>query len=74
LVGQELVPKLKRVPGLRAYHIVKYDDCETGSVSVYDDMEAIEQANEVARLWVIENMRDRVQMISKDVWETLYNT
>jgi hypothetical protein len=74
LVGEGLVPKLKRIRGLRSYHIMKFDDSETGSVSVFEDLSSIQEANEVARDWVHENLRTKLQLISKDVWETLYDT
>lgn len=72
-VVKGLVPLLRRVPGMRAYHIIDSGKGETGSVSIFEDRSSIDEANQAARGWLMKNLPNALKLISADAWETLYD-
>jgi heme-degrading monooxygenase HmoA len=46
------------IDGFRAYYLVRTEDGEAMSVSVYDDKTGVEESSRAAAAWIGENLQD----------------
>lgn len=57
-IENELVPKLRELPGFVAYYAVKFDNGEHGPVAIFETKENLETAMEQGRQWLKKNLAD----------------
>jgi hypothetical protein len=52
LCRNELIPQLEQLPGFQRYTIVQAKDGRVGSVAIFDNKEAAQESNTLAKRWV----------------------
>ncbi len=67
-----LVPILKRAGGLKAYYTVAFDDGTIGSINVFENEAAADEANRQVKDQVGRSGSDMLQHVETKVWPVLY--
>ena len=71
-VKRNLMPTLRKAPGFRAYYAVVFDDGMVGSINVFDNEAAAEDANRHVRERVGNSASDMLQHVETKVWTVLH--
>ena len=56
-VQEEFVPRIKEIPGFTGYYIVRGEDGELVSISVFETWEGAEASNRLSREWDAEHLQ-----------------
>jgi heme-degrading monooxygenase HmoA len=54
-VEQDLLPKLRNLPGFLAYYVLDTDDRTLATISIFETREAAEQSTRAAKAWLKKN-------------------
>ena len=71
-VKKTLMPVLKKSKGFRAYYAVIFDDGTIGSINVFENEDAANDANKHVHKEVGKSGSDMLQHVETKVWEILH--
>jgi len=71
-VRETLMPTLKKARGFKAYYAVAFDDGTIGSINVFEDEAAANEANKHVRESVGSSASEMLQPLETKIWQVLH--